>query len=128
MALINEPNEILYRKIHSKQFEEYSKKVSSSAFIDRKGCSVNKLAGRNENEIINYYENKWEIPYKMKAIVNITVQECLDISVYPIDDNSNKPNHHFHTEIHDSACKIEISKIKARLLAKKVKIVKIYYS
>ena len=94
MALVNEPNEVLYRKIHSKQFYEKSKKISSSAFKDKKGCSVNKLAGRNENDIISYYESKWETPYKMKAIVNITVQECLDISVYPIDDNSNKPNPH----------------------------------
>lgn len=36
MALVDEPNEILYRKIHSKQFDEYSKKISSSAFIGRK--------------------------------------------------------------------------------------------
>lgn len=126
MALVNEPNEILYRKIHSKQFDECSKEISPVAFIDRRGCSVNKLSGRNEKDIISYYESKWETPYKMKAIVNITVQECLDISIYPIDDNSNKPNPHFHAEIHDSACKIEISKIKARLLAKKVKIVKTY--
>lgn len=124
MALINEPKEVLYRKIHSKQFNENSKEISSAAFKDKKGCSVNKLAGRNENDIISYYKTKWETPYKMKAIVKITVQECLDIPTYPV----NKPtcNNRFHAEIHDSACQIEISQIKARLLAKKVKIVETY--
>lgn len=126
MALVDEPNEVLYRKIHSKQFDEFSKEISPVAFKDKKGCSVNKLAGRNENDIISYYESKWETPYKMKAIVNITVQECLDIPVYPVNDSSNKPNPHLHAEIHDSVCKTKISERKARLLAKKVKIVKTY--
>lgn len=126
MALINEPKEVLYRKIHSNQYDGNSKEISSAAFKDKKGCSVNKLAGRNENDIISYYESKWKTPVKMKLIVNITVQECLNISVYPVDDNPNKHNPHFHAEIHDSAFQIEISQIKARLLAKKVKIVKTY--
>lgn len=127
MALINEPKEVLYRKIHSNHYDKYGKKgkkISPSAFKDKKGCSVNKLAGRNENDIISYYESKWETPYKMKAIVKITVQECLDIPTYPV----NKPtcNNKFHAEIHDSAFQIKISQRKARLLAKKVKIVKTY--
>lgn len=124
MALINEPKEVLYRKIHSNQYDENSKEISSAAFKTSSGCSVDKLAGRNENYIISYYKTKWETPYKMKAIVKITVQECLDIPTYPV----NKPtcNNKFHAEIHDSACQIEISQIKARLLAKKVKIVEIY--
>lgn len=127
MALIDEPKEVLYRKIHSNYYDEYGekgKKISPSAFKDKKGCSVNKLAGRNENKIIKYYESKWKTPVKMKAIVKITVQECLDIPTYPV----NKPtcNNRFHAEIHDSACQIEISKNKTKLLANRVKIVETY--
>lgn len=125
MSLIDEPNEVLYRKIHSSnQFDERNNKITSAAFKTSTGCSVDKLANRDEIDIVKYYENKWKQPKEMKAIVKITVQECLDIPTYPV----NKPtcDNRFHAEIHDSEYQIEISRRKARLLAKKAKIVRLY--
>lgn len=113
-----DPNEILYRGLH-KMWIEDDNTVSSAAFKDSCGISVDRDGGRNEQECIDRLLKA--LP-KLEGVCKLScgdVSNCDAITVYcPMPDNE------FHCEIHDSAEQIQIkSKAKSRKLASKSQIV-----
>lgn len=100
MELKDNINEILYRNIRIDDicWDCEFNRPSPSAFKDKNGLSVEKLANRNENEIIKNLNVRFHRD-KKKAIVKISVKKCLDIKLYPVDKPTKKNK--FHAEIHN---------------------------
>lgn len=93
--------------------------VSSAAFKDSGGVSVDRDGGRNEQECIDALINA--LP-QIEGVCKLTcgdVEDCKALPVYlPV------PNNEYHSEIHDSAGQVQIkSKAKSRKLAGKSQIV-----
>lgn len=111
-------NEILYRGLH-KMWIEDNDSVSSAAFKDSGGISVDRDGGRDEQKCIDRMLNA------LPQIVGVCRLTCGDVEacdakpVYrPFAENP------YHSEIHDSVEQIKIkSKSKAKKLANKSQIV-----
>ena len=122
MNLIENNEEILYRKIHPASifWDNEHNRPSSAAYKDKKGLSVDRLGDREENEVINSFINRFGMD-KVKSVVKISVGICKELELYPIYKPSL--NNEYHAEIHDSENRIEISQSKAKKLAENVQIV-----
>lgn len=111
-------DERLYRGLY-KMWIEDDNSVSSAAFKDSGGNSVDRDGGRDESECID--RMRVALP-QMEAIGKITngeVEECGAVTKYcPVEDNE------YHSEIRDSEEQVQIkSKSKSRKLARKCQIV-----
>lgn len=111
-------NESLYRGLHPMWIED-DNTVSSAAFKDSNGISVDREGERNEQECI---DRLCETLPNIVGVCKLTcgdVADCDAIPKYlPLPDNE------FHSEIHDSADQVQIkSKSKSRKLAGKSLIV-----
>lgn len=112
------PNEYLYRGLHP-MWVEADNTVSSAAFKDKNGISVDRGGDRKEQECVDRLFGT--LP-KIKGVCKLTcgdVEDCDAITKYlPLSDNE------FHSEIHDSEDQVQIrSKSKSRKLARKSQIV-----
>jgi hypothetical protein len=115
-----EDNELLYRRIILNPNSWKVDRPSSAAFKDSLGCSVDRDGGRQVAEIISLYNSKFEL----KAIVRVTAGYCRQIEAHPdyIPYPSN-PDEPYHSEIHDSPVRVQISDSKAKKLARNSEIV-----
>lgn len=122
MELINNNKEILYRNIKkdSMNWDYEFDRPSFAAFINDSGLSVDILSDRNEEDLINSFKNRFYRD-KEKVVAKITVEECLDICLYPVYKPSKKNK--YHAEIHNSEHEIKISYDKAMHLVRTVKII-----
>lgn len=115
-----EMEEKLFRKIPAVPGfvvdDENGKRISSAAFKDSKGCSVDRQLKRDETSVYNQMYQKFkESSSGIQAIANITYSQCLDVSAVvkelPEEDNT------YHCEIHSSEEKIQLSSSQAKRLA-----------
>lgn len=111
-------NECLYRGLHPMWIED-DNSVSSAAFKDSCGISVDRDGGRSEQECV---ERITEALPQIAGVGKLTcgdVEECEAKTVYlPFEGNE------YHSEIHDSSEQVQIkSKSKSRKLAKKCHVV-----
>lgn len=93
-------------------------------FKDSHGVSVDRDYGRQESEVINTMEERIGIE-DLRGIVYVEAYTCSEVGAIvkyvPLEDNP------YHSEIHDSDFKPELTNAKARKLAKASKVVKIYW-
>ena len=111
-------NECLFRGLHPMWIED-DNTVSSAAFKDSAGVSVDRDGGRDEQDCVNRMVDA--LP-QIAGVCKLTcgdVEDCEALAVYcPVPDNE------YHSEIHDSAEQVQIkSKAKSRKLAGKSQIV-----
>lgn len=111
-------NECLYRGLHPLWIED-DNTVSSAAFKDSGGVSVDRDGGRDEQDCV---DRMVEALPQIAGVCKLTcgdVEDCEAVTVYcPVLDNE------YHSEIHDSAEQVQIkSKAKSRKLAGKSRIV-----
>lgn len=118
MALVDNPQEVLYRVVCSIQWDNELNRPAITAFEDKKGLSVSKMGNRAEKDVVEHLMKKLN---NVEHIIKISVQQCLDIKVYPI----NKPskNDSYHAEIWDTSDKKEIALDKRQEMAKESVIV-----
>lgn len=112
------PDERLYRGLHSMWIEE-DESISSAAFKDSGGVSVDRDGGREERTCIDRMIGA--LP-QLAGVGRLTcgeVEECEAIPRYlPVDGNE------YHSEIHDSANQVQIkSRSKSKKLANRCQIV-----
>lgn len=114
-------DEKLFRKIPSVPGYvvegENGRRISSAAFKDSSGCSVDRQLERDESIIYNQLWAKFQQSKSgIQAVANVTYAQCLDIKTLvlkkPEDDNI------YHCEIHSSDEKIQLTSSQARHLAK----------
>jgi hypothetical protein len=110
--------EYLYRRIIlNPNFWDFdNNKPTSAVFKDSNGVSVDRQSNRNDIEIIDTFRK-----YPIRAVVKIQTITCRSIETFPI----YKPieENIYHTEIHDSPDKIQISSSKAKKLRDNIEIV-----
>lgn len=111
-------DEHLYRGLHKLWIED-DNSVSSAAFKDSGGVSVDRDGGREENECVDRMVNALS---KIEGVGKMScrdVESCDAVVEYnPTNDNE------YHSLVKDSADQLVIkSKSKARKLASKCKIV-----
>lgn len=106
-------NECLYRGLHSLWIED-DNTVSSAAFKDSGGVSVDRDGGRNQRECV---DRLLEALPQLVGVCKLTicdVEACDAVAVYrPISNNE------YHSEIHDSVGQVQI---KSRSKAKKLSV------
>lgn len=98
---------------------EDDNRVSSAAFKDSNGVSVDRDGGRSEKECINRLVNALPQITSVGRLSISEVDSCDAVTVYsPVDGNE------YHCEIHDSIEQVAIkSKSKAKKLANKCQVV-----
>lgn len=107
------PNQPTYIKIN----ENGEKNISSAAFKDSAGCSVDRQAGR-DTEVIqnNLYIRFCQTPAGICAVADVLFSDCCGVNAVvkekPTEDNP------FHCEIHRSTTQIQLSSSQAKKLAK----------
>ena len=111
-------DEKLYRGLHAIWIEE-DDSVSSAAFKDSGGVSVDRDGGRKEQNCI---ERRVGALPNITGIGRLTCEEVEDCGAFPkylpVEGNE------FHSEIHDSAEQVQIkSRSKSRKLASKCQLV-----
>ena len=72
-------DEYLYRGVINSFWKENENRVSSAAFKDSKGVSVDRQHNRNETECVNFLRNR----LILKAVVKITAGTCRSLQTYP---------------------------------------------
>lgn len=112
-------DEKLYRVVNFLPdfWDEDFKRPSSALFKTKKGVSVDRDGGRDEQLIVEQFKERFR-PENVRAVVKIGTDKCIEIGVYvkpvPLPDNI------FHAEIHESQDRIPISSSKARALSRSV--------
>lgn len=112
----NNPTEPLYRAI--KPAEDFwridGESVTSAAFWDKRGLSVDRLGNRSPQDAIDTLHNR--PGYNNRGIVSVTVQNCLDVEALPkhipLEDNPH------HSEIHGNEAQPTLSKEQRKRLAR----------
>lgn len=104
-------NEFLYRRVilNPNYWDFESNKPTSAIFKDSNGVSVDRQWNRNDSEIIEGFK-----VFEIRAVVKILTATCRDLEANPV----YKPveSNIFHSEIHDSIHKVQISGSKAKRL------------
>ena len=112
------PDERLYRGLPSMWIGD-DNRVSSAAFKDSRGVSVDRDGGREDKDCIERMVGALPQIAGVGRITCGEVEECGAIPKYlPVKGNE------YHSEIHDSAEQVQIkSKSKSRKLANKCQLV-----
>lgn len=116
--------EFLYRGIIEEWYDKENNRISSAAFKDKKGVSVDRDGNnRKEKECVNSILSIERIPprkpfYKVCKLLTKQVREK-DAFVRYCPSANNK----YHSEIHNTEKEIPISQSKARALSKIAQIV-----
>ena len=115
-----EMEEKLFRKIPAVPGfvinDENGKRISSAAFKDSKGCSVDRQFNRDESLVYEQMYRKFkDATTGIQAIASVTYSQCLEVSTkvkeMPEIDNE------YHCEIHCSEIKIQLTSSQAKKLA-----------
>jgi hypothetical protein len=110
--------EYLYRRIIlNPNFWDFdNNKPSSAIFKDSNGVSVDRQGQRREHVIVETFRQ-----FPIRAVAKIRAIECRNLLTYPV----YKPleENQYHSEIHDSVDKIQISSSKAKKLRDSIEIV-----
>lgn len=110
-------NEYLYRGIVEVNWNYERNIISSAAFKDSKGTSVDRDNGRNINECVQFLNSKKDF-FAVARILSLNVREIEAFIEYlPLDDNI------YHSEIHDSKGRPQIRSSKASKIRDKSEIV-----
>lgn len=114
-------DEKLYRAVYPPEvmdmFWKRDGSISSAAFADADGLSVDRGYYRSDMEVIHDMESRFD-----GHIISLYVKNCLDTGaiVEYLPSRSNK----YHSEIHGSPTNLLLSKSQRRFLARKAVIVK----
>lgn len=114
-------NEQLYRAVYPPEINDMfwkdNEHVSSAAFLDKKGLSVERGNFRVDVEVLNDMKKSF-----IGRIVSITVRLCLDINAKVIYKPTRRSQ--YHSEIHGSDKYIVLTPMQRRYLSKHCKLLK----
>ena len=101
--------------------EKGERRISSAAFKDPRGCSVDRQANRTPESI----QNKLYVQFCQKksgvgAVADVSFKDCCDADAV-VKEMPSKSNP-FHCEIHRSETQIELSRSQLRKLAQNANI------
>lgn len=85
-------------------------KVSSAAFLDKKGLSVERGNFRQNSEVLETMKS-----FFVGKVISVTVKNCLDINAIPKYLPSERSI--FHSEIHGSETVVVLSPSQRKFLA-----------
>ena len=112
-------DEKLYRAVYPPEVRDMYWKnngeVSSAAFYDTRGCSVDRGNYRTDDEVVRDMQRRFS-----GRIVAVTVGICVEVGakvVYKPSENI------FHSEIHGSDSKIVLNKSQRKCIARNAKVV-----
>ncbi len=112
-----EPEELLFRSIKPQDsFWKENGELTSAAFKDVKGASVDRAGGRSVEESAKTLHSR-----KSGTIVSVYVSDCMDChaSVFYRPEIDNR----WHSEIHQSESVVKLSGSQLKHLARAAKIV-----
>lgn len=120
-----ENNEKLFRRIPNLpnyiKEDENGIKISSAAFKDSKGCSVDRQANRKCEVIQNqFYVRFCNEKSGIIAVADVTFLNCCNINA--IVKEKPEENNIFHCEIHRNETQIQLSSSQAKRLAKEANV------
>jgi hypothetical protein len=107
-------DEKLFRAVTLKPifWNETLQRPSSALFRDSRGVSVNRSFQEGDKAVRHIIK---EFKNNLRAVAYVSVQDCLDANVLvlytPTETNI------YHSELHDSVDKVELSRSKAKKLA-----------
>lgn len=111
--------EVLYRAVYppelNSMFWKDNGHVSSAAFLDKKGLSVERGNFRSDDEVIAEMKKSF-----IGKIVSVTVNLCRKANAYIIYKPTKRSI--FHTEIHGSSQQIVLSASQRRYLSLNCKV------
>ena len=128
MDLTNEVGlqEILHRYISSNPdlWSHDFNRISSAAFKDKNGTSVDRDGGRSHDEIKNDFLSRQlgSGKYRFRCIAYINTEFCVNLPALVLA--KPLPNNDYHAEIHDSFEKKELTRSKLIRIAERC----MYYS
>lgn len=93
---------------------------SSAVFKDSNGVSVDRDGGRNDDEIITTFKNRFG-QENIRAIVCVNAGYCIDIGAHLV--YSPEPDNVYHSLILESPERITLKPSKAKNLAKNCSVV-----
>lgn len=118
MNKITDPNEILFRAIRAyPPFIKEDNSISSAAFKDKNGLSVDMKADRGELECVQSLKNRF-----MGIIVKLTVQDCNNINAI-VEHCPIYNENMYHCEIISNVNKKLLTQSQAKYLANIAKII-----
>lgn len=113
-------DELLYRAVfppeHRKMFWRDDLHVSSAAFLDKNGLSVERGDYRSEEEVVLNMKKSF-----IGCIISVTVELCLAVNAFVIYKPTKRSK--YHTEIHGSDKNPLLSPSQRRHLSNYCKIV-----
>ncbi|MBQ1843027.1 MAG: hypothetical protein II133_00325 [Lachnospiraceae bacterium] len=113
-------DETLYRAVLADRPDSYvGGKISPAVFIDPAGASFDRDGERDEEKIYKTFQYRFRNK-DLSCLVALTAKQCRDDGTYPVP----KPTkNEYHAEVHDSEEVVEISLMKAILLARDARVV-----
>lgn len=91
--------------------------ISSAAFKDPNGCSVDQMGNREVHEVYSSFIHRFKnTKFGIKGIAKITYQICKDVNVH-VEELPSK-NNKYHCELHKSRSEVLLTQSQARYLAK----------
>lgn len=110
--------ECLFRKIPDNPIMFKSDgTISSAVFKDSKGCSVDKKADRDSNEIYDLFFQRFSnTSGSIVAVSDVTVGICYEKEAIVIEKPTDENK--FHCEIHGGIDKVQLTSSQAKHLAK----------
>ena len=113
-------NELLYRAVfppeYNKMFWKDENHVSSAAFLDKKGLSVERGNFRSETEVVSDMKKIF-----IGSIISVTVKLCRDVGAFIIYKPTKRSL--YHSEIHGSKKTIILSPSQRHYLSKNCKVI-----
>lgn len=107
------PEERLYRAVYPNFFKKEDGSLSSAAFKDRNGLSVQ----RGDNDTTDYMVDFMLTKQKFQGgIVSVSVQNCYDVLALPLHKPSNRSEK--HSEIHRNETEPALTSGQAKKLAR----------
>lgn len=115
-----ENDELLYRAVYpieyNKMFWKDENHVSSAAFLDKKGLSVERGNYRQESEVVSEMRKTF-----IGSIISVTVKICKDVNAHIVYKPTKRSI--YHSEIHGSNKTLVLSPSQRHYLAENCKIV-----
>lgn len=111
-------DECLFRKIPNNPIMiKADGTISSAAFKDSKGCSVDKKADRDNSVIYDmFFQRFYNTSGSIIAVSNVTVGICYEKEAIVIESPTKE--NVFHCEIHGSIDKVQLTPSQAKHLAR----------
>ncbi|MFH6603443.1 hypothetical protein ACEZ3G_08140 [Maribacter algicola] len=109
--------EFLFRGVLKINWNNRENRISSSAFKDSQGCSVDRCNFRNHNDVANSIFVKKDF-FTVAKIQTLNVRSVpTKVKYLPVEDNP------YHSEIHDEENRIQLRPSKAKKISKQVEII-----